>query len=115
MLDKILNFLNSIFNKGKTMLLTSGENAGVNKDVQIREIDNSFIDRIKTQEDGEEGRILELQRLYRSGKMQEIDIAKEDVIKLKELYKTQIEKTKISIANYKRKIMNVRKQLASNS
>jgi len=114
-LDKILNFLNSIFNKEKTMLLASGENANINKDVQINEMDNSFADRVKIQENEEERRILELQKLYKGGKIQEVDMEKEDVIKLKELYKTQIEKTKISINNYKNKIMNIRKQFANNS
>lgn len=59
-----------------------------------------------------EKRILELQRDFKAGVIEEEDLSEEDFQALSELYESQIEKAKEAIENYKSRILSVKASLS---
>ncbi len=59
-----------------------------------------------------EKRILELQRDFKAGVIEEEDLSEEDFQALSELYESQIEKAKEAIKNYKSRILSVKASLS---
>jgi hypothetical protein len=57
--------------------------------------------------------LLKLQKEFRSGKIKEEDIPKEQLEKLKELYQSQIEFLENSIESDKQKILDIRRKLSN--
>ena len=55
--------------------------------------------------------LLELQKKYRNGEIEEENMSKEEIEQLKELYKQQIKALEESIEEDKNKILEIRKKL----
>lgn len=87
---------------------------------QIKQVINktNFKEEIKFQEDLEKKKLLEIQKKLEDGGMNlELaskltkDLTSEEKFRLLELYKTQINDLEVSLKNYKRKILEIRKKV----
>ena len=76
---------------------------------------DNFKDSVKIIENNEESRILELQKLFKSGKIHEKDIGSEDHQKLLELYDKQNEKLKQEIEKCKEETAKELKNIKLNN
>lgn len=76
---------------------------------------NEFQGQIKILPDEEKEKALKLQMDYKAGIIEEEDLSNEDFDILSNLYEEQIQKTKQSIENYRKKILNIQAKLAQNS
>lgn len=99
---KIIELLKSVFNKKEVMMLNSGKDENQNSKIETHQIKNEFLQSLKT--DTEADRLLSLQEKIESGKIDESELSKEEVNKLKKLYYKQIEKIYNSINNYRNRI-----------
>ena len=84
-------------------------------DVEHKDRFNEFQNQIKIMPNYEEEKALKLQKDYKAGLIEEEDLSEEDFDILSNLYENQISKTKQSIENYRRKILNIKTKLASNN
>ena len=62
----------------------------------------------------DKGELLLLQKEYRAGRTTEQDLTEEQIIELKELYKTQIKFLEESIEKDKKEIIKIREKLSAN-
>lgn len=104
--SKIKNFFKNLFFEQtiESYELNTSEDIIENK----QEIRNSiFAENIKVEET-EEQKLLKLQRLIREKRISESDLSKEEKIKLRELYNSQIEDIRNSILQKRNKIMRIK-------
>lgn len=114
MLEKIKEFLKSMFKSKNYKLLDTGEEVKepVNNTKELKNVD------LKKQivaSNEEEKRILKLQKDFQAGIISEEDLSKEDYNLLTNLYNKQIEKTKRSIQKYKERILYIKSKLEQNN
>ncbi|MBP3801636.1 MAG: hypothetical protein J6I85_06425 [Clostridia bacterium] len=104
--DKIKSFFKNIFSGNPNM-----------EEQVIEKIDshkNEFLDRIKDIENDETG-LLKLQRMYRSGKIKEEDLTKEQVESLCNLYDNQISRLRKSNEIRKQRLKEYRRKIQTNN
>lgn len=100
--SRIRNFLKTIFSKN---IAQQEYNSNIHKS------DNNFKQNIKIQEDSEKIRLLELQKKFKNGEIDEYDINDEDYQKLLDLYDEQNSKIRQEIEQYKIETENILKKL----
>lgn len=76
---------------------------------------DEFQEKIRITPNQEQEKAIKLQKDYKSKLIEEEDLSEEDFNILSNLYEKQINNTKQSIENYKRKILNIKAELASNN
>ena len=76
---------------------------------------NQFQEQIKIESNPQEEKALKLQRDYKAGIIEEEDLTEEDFDILSNLYENQIQNTKASIENYRKKILNIQTKLVQNN
>lgn len=103
--DKIKNFFKKLFSKQEPEEVHEITTEEKTKNV---EKENSFINRVKIEEDNEEKRLLKLQSLIAEEIITEDELPEEDVKALHALYDKQILDLKRSIDEYKEKILKLR-------
>lgn len=117
---------NSIFYKIKTFfrkIFFNNKNSEIEQGNQVKEIklpndnniESSFLEAIKIQENKELKELLYLQELFRMGRIKEKDLSKKERIGLEKLYKQQIYDLNKSINSYKNKIIAIRTKLAQSN
>lgn len=107
-LEKVKRFFEKLFSTEKTLdynVNTQPENKTVSYNKT-----QTFLETIRTIED-EETKLLKLQKQYRSGKIRESDMTKEQINKLCDLYDRQIETLQKSNAVRKEKLLLYRKRM----
>lgn len=100
--SKIKNFISNLFNKK--------EKEEENEEYKFNN-DNDFKQRIIVEENKEKTRLLNLQREFENGNIQEEDIDEADVEKLHKLYDEQIEEINKQTEMYKEKILKIKEKL----
>lgn len=73
---------------------------------------SSFLEEIKIADNQEYQSLLDLQRCFEFGKIQEKNLSVKEKIALEKLYTQQIYDLKQSISNYKAKILSIKTRLA---
>lgn len=109
MLEKIINFIKGLFKTEKQQYIEAPRE--VEESITNVKLQENFDNRIIVHNEEEE-RILQLQKDFKAGLIEEEDLSEEDFDALTNLYESQIEKTKKSIERYKSKIMSIKSQLA---
>ena len=103
--DKIKNFFKKLFSKQEPK---EAQEIFTDENIKNVEKENSFINRVKIEEDNEEKRLLKLQSLIAEEIITEDELPEEDVKALHLLYDKQILELKRSIDEYKEKILKLR-------
>lgn len=121
MIEKIKEFFRKLFGANNQNYLDAPKNDIPQNEilqtsnVQNQNRSNNFQNQIKIVADYEQEKAIKLQKDFRSGLIEEEDLSEEDFNILSNLYEKQISSTKESLENYRRKILNLKSQLASNN
>ena len=83
-------------------MLNSGRTENQDYKTETHQLKNEFLQSLKT--DIEADKLLSLQEKIESGKIDESELSKDEINKLKKLYYKQIEKISNSINNYRNRI-----------
>ena len=106
--NKIKQFFIDIFSKnGKEKPLLPESTINIARNVEPN-VNNEFAMGLKVQTEEKNIYIIQLQKDFEEGKIDEKDISEQDKSKLEELYKEQIEALKKSIESYKNKILKIK-------
>ena len=101
---KIKNFFRNLFYKHKAIENSTVIENGINPSLEKENNKNSFMESIKNIEN-EETKLLKLQEQYRSGKIREEELSKEQVDMLCALYDKQISQLRKSNAILKNNLI----------
>lgn len=104
--DKIKSFFKNIFSSNSNM-----EEQVIDKEENHKD---EFLDRIKDIENDETA-LLKLQKMYRSGKIKEEDLTKEQVESLCNLYDNQISRLRKSNEIRKQRLKEYRRKIQTNN
>lgn len=112
--NKMIEYKESFFDKVKNFFVRLFKKSSNNLEIQQKDFqqksnleENTFKNNIVIKQDEEEQRLLQLQRAYKSGKIQEENISQEDKEKLIVLYKKQNSELKETIKNEKKEIRKI--------
>lgn len=107
---KIKNFFMSLFKKKEIQQCVEENHDEIDKNIS-NPILNNFRNEVKIEAKKPNIRLLKMKNDLMSGKLIEEDLCEQELAELRELLTEEIEQKKISINNYKNKILNIRKQL----
>ena len=116
--NKMIEYKESFFDKVKNFFVRLFKKSSNNLEIQQKDFqpksnleENTFENNIVVKQDENERRLLQLQKAYKSGKIQEEDISQEDKEKLIVLYKKQNSELKETIKNEKKEIRKILKSI----
>lgn len=109
--SKVKNFFMKLFKKEEFQQYVEEKN-NKSKENIINPILTNFKSEINIEEKKPNIKLIEMKNDLMSGKIIEEDLCEQELTELRELLTREIEQKKISINNYKNKILNIRKKLA---
>ena len=119
MIEKIKDFFRNLFGINRQNYLEAPKDEILQNEILQKNNKkpqyNDFQEQIRIVPDEKKERALKLQNDYKSGVVEEEDLSDEDFDILSNLYESQIESTKQSIENYRKKILNIQTKLAQNN
>ncbi len=116
MIEKVKKFFRNLFGTDNKVYLEAPKNENTNINyIESQNRNNEFQEQIKVAPDIVREKALRLQKDYKAGLIEEEDLSEEDFEILSDLYYSQIESTKQSIENYRKKILNIKTKLAQSN
>ena len=121
MIEKIKEFFRNLFGINSQNYLEAPKNEMPRNEIlhtnniESQNKYNQFQRHIKIIPDQEKEKALNLQNDYKAGVIEEEDLSEEDFDILSNLYESQIQNTKSSIENYRKKILNIQNKLVSSN
>ena len=121
MIERIKEFFRNLFGINSRNYLEAPKNNVPQNEIlhtnneKLQSRFNQFQEQIKIKSNPQEEKALKLQRDYKAGIIKEEDLSEENFDILSNLYENQIQNTKASIENYRKKILNIQTKLAQNN